>query len=60
MDIRIHLEIGGSEDSTETKTHRGATRTKYGDAAVLRSTEGVQEMQGEEIWGGGDLDTIII
>ena len=52
MDLRIHLEVGGSKDSTEMDTHGGPERTQDGDEAVPNSTEGGQGMQGKESGGG--------
>ena len=46
MDLRSHLEIGGSDDITDMDTHGGPERTQDGDGAVPNSTEGGQEMQG--------------
>ena len=52
VDTRKHLEVGRSEDGTETDTHGRPAIIKDSNEAVLNRTEGRQEIQGEEIGGG--------
>ena len=53
VDIRYHLESGGSEDGTETDTHGKPESTQDGNEMITRSTEGGQDIQGEESGEGG-------
>ena len=43
VDLRGHLEVSGSEDSTETDTHGGSAINQGGDKAFSSSTARGQE-----------------
>ena len=53
MDLICNLEAGRSEDVTGKEAQGKPARAQYGDVMVPSILEGGQEMQGEEIGGGG-------